>query len=180
MRFLLVKFVGKGAPRHDNILHTQRVWETEGAVIRVPADEADKYLQYPMVWKLATPDTVDYEDIERLNSPEQVALLCGFIGMLTKENIATVINEARAALKDAGAEEQTALGYDPTDPEECRKHDERISRIAAVVAEMPRGQQNFLPNGRPKLNRVREACKNIEGITQAEVDQVWVRLKKAA
>lgn len=104
MRYVLVQFVGKGAPRIDNVRHTNRVWPHEGSVLRIPENEAQSYLDYSGVWKMAGTNTVESEDVEKANSAANVEMLAGLIGMLNKRNIRVIADACVAYLQDEGEE----------------------------------------------------------------------------
>lgn len=102
MRYTMVQFVGKGAPRIDNVRHTDRVWPHEGSVLRIPENEASSYLMHPNVWKQAGATSVESEDVEKANAPANVERLAGLVGMLNKKNIRVIADACVAYLQDEG------------------------------------------------------------------------------
>jgi hypothetical protein len=178
MRYLMVQYLGKAEPRADNIRpRSGRVWPNTGSVIRIPEDEAFAYLAYPMVWKLAQAHSVDHEDIEKLNRAENVDLVIGLVGMMSKENVLRIMDEAKGFLLTAP---EAPVGVDMTDPQACASHDKRIQTIANTLRMMPKSATTLdSRTGAPKLTAVREMC-SIKDITKRELEQALVLTSKAA
>lgn len=180
MRYMMIRYIGKLEPRHDNVVpRSGRVWEKSGSVLRVPEDEAYVYLNYPAVWDLAKAESVAHELVDKFNEDASVDLLLGMVGMLTRVNMRKVQDLCMTEL--AGDEQPSEkLNVDLKNPGAIAAHTKRVQKIAEAISLMIPGDPDaFDRAGAPILKRVRELSK-ITDATKRDVTAALAFNRKIA
>ena len=179
-RYVQVQYVGTIAPRFDNIIpRSGRVWDKPGAALPIPEDEAFHYLAHDQVFRRVGFEAVEHELVQNANDPATLEMLCGYLGLLSKDGLRKVIEAAHGYLgepEDAPSEPVTDL----SDTAAVKLTEKRVRRIFQTLDALPINNENYdARTGKPILAVVQRHCSE-KNITQRELDAAVILKKRSA
>lgn len=168
---MLIKNVGKHAPRHDHILNTSRVWHETGSVLEVPKDEAAHYLSFPDVWQETTEEREEELRLAREKAGENVAKAMETASNLSSrelEELKTQIDDVIKRRKEAedAATKRAIMEQQQREAAAKARKEKMGEKEAPKTTEDPEG----------KANRMHKIALAINDMDDADPDQYngWI------